>query len=79
MDTVARDVRYVTRALRRAPGFVAVTVITLPLGFGATTAIYSVIDGARLRPLPHPDRIVQLWQLGERGNRFEASDPNYDD
>ena len=81
METFIRDVRYVTRALLRTPGFFVVTVITLALGVGATTAIYSVINGVLLRPLPYPesDKIVQLWQLGERGGRGQVSDPNYDD
>jgi putative ABC transport system permease protein len=81
METFIRDVRYVTRALLRTPGFFVVTVITLALGVGATTAIYSVINGVLLRPLPYPepDRIVQLWQVGERGGRSQVSDPNYDD
>jgi len=81
MESFIRDVRYVTRALLRTPAFLAVTVITLALGIGATTAIYSVIDGVLLRPLPYPEpeRIVQLWQVGERGGRSQVSDPNYDD
>src|SRR5690349_17600637 len=81
METFIRDLRYVTRAPLRTPGFFVVTVITLALGVGATTAIYSVINGVLLRPLPYPeaDRIVQLWQLGERGGRGQVSDPNYDD
>jgi len=81
MESFVRDVRYVIRALLRTPGFFAVTVVTLALGVGATTAIYSVINGVLLRPLPYPDsdRIVQLWQVGERGGRGQVSDPNYDD
>src|SRR5574338_166647 len=81
METFIRDVRYVTRALLRTPGFFVVTVITLALGVGATTAIYSVINGVLLRPLPYPepDRIVQLWQVGERGGLGQVSDPNYED
>jgi putative ABC transport system permease protein len=81
MESFLRDIRYVTRALLRTPAFFIVTVITLALGVGATTAIYSVINGVLLRPLPYPDpeRIVQLWQVGERGGRGQVSDPNYDD
>src|SRR5512138_1189731 len=81
MESFVRDLRYVTRALLRAPSFFLVTVVTLALGIGATTAIYSVIDGVLLRPLPYPDpdRIVQLWQVGEKGGRGQVSDPNYDD
>ena len=81
LESFARDVRYVTRALLRTPTFFAVTVVTLALGIGATTAIYSVIDGVLLRPLPYPDadRIVQLWQVGEKGGRGQVSEPNYED
>ena len=81
MDSFLRDVRYVSRALLRSPGFFAVTVATLALGIGATTAIYSVINGVLLRPLSYPesDRIVQLWQVGERGGRSQVSDPNFED
>ena len=81
MESIVRDIRYVTRALLRTPAFFMVTIITLALGVGATTAIYSVINGVLLRPLPYaePDRIVQLWQVGERGGRSQVSDPNYDD
>jgi len=69
LESFVRDIRYVTRALVRTPAFFAVTVITLALGIGATTAIYSVINGVLLRPLPYPDadRVVQLWQVGEKG------------
>jgi putative ABC transport system permease protein len=81
MESFIRDVRYVTRALLRTPAFFLVTVVTLALGIGATTAIYSVIDGVLLRPLPYPDadRIVQLWQVGEKGGHGQVSDPNYND
>jgi len=81
LESFVRDTRYVTRALLRTPAFFAVTVLTLGLGIGATTAIYTVIDGVLLRPLPYPDpdRIVQLWQLGEKGGRGQVSDPNYED
>jgi len=81
LESFVRDIRYVTRALVRTPAFFAVTVITLALGIGATTAIYSVINGVLLRPLPYPDpdRIVQLWQVGEKGGRGNVSEPNYDD
>ncbi len=81
LESFVRDIRYVTRALVRTPTFFAVTVITLALGIGATTAIYSVINGVLLRrlPYPDPDRIVQLWQVGEKGGRGNVSEPNYDD
>jgi predicted permease len=81
MASFLRDIRYVTRSLLRTPAFFAVTVVTLALGIGATTSIYSVIEGVLLRPLPYPEpgRIVQLWQVGEKGGQGQFSDPNFDD
>ena len=81
MDSFARDLRYVWRTLTRSPGFFIVTVATLGLGIGATTAIFSVVNGVLLRPLPYPapDRIVLVWQVDKRGHEFNFSDPNYVD
>ena len=81
METLARDLRYVARSLARSPGFFAVTVLTLALGIGATSAIFSVVNGVVLQPLPYPtsDRIVQLFQLDKDGKRMSVSEPNYMD
>src|SRR5437762_11195299 len=81
LDGWLQDVRFAARPFRRAPGFVAVTMLTLGLGIGAATAIFSVVSGVLLRSLPYPDadRIVQLWELGAKGNQMQFADPNFED
>lgn len=62
-DALARDLRQGLRALRRAPTFAAIAILTLALGIAATTTIFAVIDGVLLAPLPYPDasRVVAVW------------------
>jgi ABC-type antimicrobial peptide transport system permease subunit len=79
METLIKDLRVSLRRLRKRPGFTLVTILTLALGIGASTAIFSVVDGVLLRPLPYPhaEQMVQLREVNTRGGRMAFAEPNY--
>src|SRR5256885_2307184 len=83
METLIKDVRDGIRSLLKRPGFTAIAVITLALGIGANTAIFSVVNTLLLRPLPfkEPARLVQVWEADfKRGrNSMTVSYPNFVD
>jgi hypothetical protein len=80
MTGLIQDIRYALRALKRAPAFAAVSIITLALGIGATTIVYSIVDGILLRPLPIADADrVMLAREAVDGEDMSLSVPNYVD
>src|SRR5215813_1998708 len=79
VDSALRDLRYALRMLSRNPGFTAVTVLTLALGIGANTAIFSMFEGVVLAPLPHreAERLVIVWQSDTRAPHMFPSGPDF--
>src|SRR5690349_3856931 len=81
METLLNDVHYALRSLVKAPAFAAITVLTLALGIGANTAIFSVVNAVVLKPLPYPqpERLVFLYsQFPSLGfDRFWMSTPEF--
>jgi putative ABC transport system permease protein len=81
LHSVLSDCRYALRQVRKNPGFTAVAVLTLALGIGVTTAIFSVVYGVLLRPLPYPDpnRIMAVFEVTSKGRPSRVADPNFDE
>jgi putative ABC transport system permease protein len=75
VDTFFADVRFGLRQLRRNPGFTAITILTLALGIGATTAIFSAVNPILFQslPYPHPGRIAAIWEVNSEGARSRVA------
>ena len=75
------DLKYAFRTLLKSPAFTVIAIITLALGMGAATAIFSVVDAVLLRPAPYPnpDRLVEVRELDERGRGMPVCEANYND
>jgi hypothetical protein len=83
METLVQDIRYALRNLRKGPGFAIVAVLTLALGIGASTAIFSVMENILMEPFPYPDAqrymSIQIHdtERNEPGGRVDFSGPEF--
>src|SRR5689334_7259464 len=79
MDTLIKDLQYAIRGVLKRPAFTAIAVVTLGLGIGASTAIFSVVNSVMLRRLPYPnaDRIVAIEEVDRAGRPGQVTGPNF--
>jgi putative ABC transport system permease protein len=79
MESIIKDIRYGVRGLLKHPGFTAIVVVTLALGIGASTAIFSVVDNVLLRRLPYrnAERIVAIQEVNREGKRGQITSANF--
>jgi len=79
METFIKDIRFGVRSLLKRRGFTSIAVLTLALGIGACTAIFSVVDGVLLRSLPYPEaeRLVELREVNTAGRPISFAEPNF--
>jgi putative ABC transport system permease protein len=79
LENFLQELRYALRGFRRSPGFLLVVIVTLALGIGANTAIFSVVDAVLLHPLPYPDaeRLVRLGETNQKSDGFSVTWINY--
>src|ERR1043166_7009477 len=83
MSSIIKDIRFALRGLLKHPAFTAIAIVTLALGIGGSTSIFTVVDAALLRGLPYraPDRLVHLWEQTPQQAfpKREFSYPDYQD
>src|ERR1700744_6143270 len=79
LHDLAQDVRYAGRVLKNSPGFTVIAILTLALGIGANTAIFSVVNATLLKPLPfrHPEKIVALWETESAPENYPLQGQDY--